>query len=224
MPKAWTKKDERMYKKIVRSCRKKRGKVVCERIAAATVNKARAKSGRTKHRTKSCPRGYRKSKGGKTCYRGSKRIRLGGLATARNVSMRTQAVRRRRAEEAWMAGDSLEAERILIDYFAEPGAKDDPHARKLWTLVQHDLEQVERGKKLSLRGTRRGITVDRERLDRGGYTSGGRYFGAGEPLYQWWHEASGEGGHVRARNAKEARAKAEQEIARLQKRRRDVGW
>ena len=62
---------------------------------------------------------------------------------------------------------------------------------------------------LRLSGTRRGITVDRERLDRGGYTSSGRYFGVGEPLYAWWSEELGEGGHVRAKNAKEAREKVE---------------
>ena len=44
MPAAWSKKDERMYEHIVKSC--SRSKKVCKRIAAATVNKQRGKEGR----------------------------------------------------------------------------------------------------------------------------------------------------------------------------------
>jgi hypothetical protein len=49
MPKAWTPKDERMYRHIVQSCTKSRRKPksVCKSIAAATVNKLRKKQGRT---------------------------------------------------------------------------------------------------------------------------------------------------------------------------------
>lgn len=46
MPKAWSAKDERQYKHILKSC--KHGEKTCKRIAAATVNKTRAKQGRTK--------------------------------------------------------------------------------------------------------------------------------------------------------------------------------
>lgn len=61
MPKAWSKKDERQYKHIVKSCsgRRKPSKS-CKRIAAATVNKQRCKEGRAK----SC---------------GGKRVKLRGL-------------------------------------------------------------------------------------------------------------------------------------------------
>ncbi len=49
MPKVWSKKDERQYKHIVESEAKGgRSAKVSERIAAATVNKQRAKEGRTK--------------------------------------------------------------------------------------------------------------------------------------------------------------------------------
>lgn len=45
MPAYWTKKDERKYKAIVKSCTryKRRGRTlkVCKRIAAATVNRDR---------------------------------------------------------------------------------------------------------------------------------------------------------------------------------------
>jgi hypothetical protein len=46
---AWSKKDERQYKAILKSCRK--GKRVCRRIAAAVVNKRRANEGRAKTKT-----------------------------------------------------------------------------------------------------------------------------------------------------------------------------
>lgn len=53
MPRStWSAKDERQYKHIKKSCAKKcRSKkcmTKCTRIAAATVNKTRAKQGRTK--------------------------------------------------------------------------------------------------------------------------------------------------------------------------------
>ena len=53
MPAAWTKRDERQYEAIQHSCRKgsarKKGRspATCTRIAAATVNKQRAREGRT---------------------------------------------------------------------------------------------------------------------------------------------------------------------------------
>lgn len=47
MPAAWSPKDERQYKHIVASCRRKRGAATCKRIAAATVNKQRRTEGRT---------------------------------------------------------------------------------------------------------------------------------------------------------------------------------
>ncbi len=49
MPRAWSKKDERQYKHIVESeGQEGRSAKVAKRIAAATVNKQRAKEGRTK--------------------------------------------------------------------------------------------------------------------------------------------------------------------------------
>lgn len=49
MPRAWSKKDERQYKHIVESEGKEgRSAKVAKRIAAATVNKQRAKEGRAK--------------------------------------------------------------------------------------------------------------------------------------------------------------------------------
>lgn len=50
MPRAWNRKDERMYKHILSSCkggRKRRSTKVCKRIAASTVNKQRRREGRT---------------------------------------------------------------------------------------------------------------------------------------------------------------------------------
>lgn len=54
MPKgAWSAKDERQYKHIVKSCtarkkcKTKKCKTTCTRIAAATVNKGRQKRGET---------------------------------------------------------------------------------------------------------------------------------------------------------------------------------
>ncbi|HJT17753.1 MAG TPA: hypothetical protein VJ853_10210 [Thermoanaerobaculia bacterium] len=49
MPKAWSDKDERQYKKIKKSAKKRgRSTKTAKRIAAATVNKKRSKQGRTK--------------------------------------------------------------------------------------------------------------------------------------------------------------------------------
>ena len=45
MPVAWSPKDERQYKAIVRNC--SRSRKICKRIAAATVNKRRRIEGRT---------------------------------------------------------------------------------------------------------------------------------------------------------------------------------
>lgn len=49
MPAAWSPKDERQYKHILKSCtaRGRYGKARCKRIAGATVNKTRRKEGRT---------------------------------------------------------------------------------------------------------------------------------------------------------------------------------
>jgi hypothetical protein len=49
MPAAWSKKDERQYRAIKKSClaRDARRTRACPRIAAATVNKQRRKEGRT---------------------------------------------------------------------------------------------------------------------------------------------------------------------------------
>ena len=48
MPAAWSAKDERQYKHIVKSCRKRgRSAKGCKRMAAATVNKTRKRQGRT---------------------------------------------------------------------------------------------------------------------------------------------------------------------------------
>jgi hypothetical protein len=48
MPAAWSSKDERMYKHILKSCTKSRSKPksVCKSIAAATVNTLRRREGR----------------------------------------------------------------------------------------------------------------------------------------------------------------------------------
>ena len=52
MPKAWTKKDERQYEHIKESERERgRSSERSKEIAAATVNKRRAKEGRTKTRS-----------------------------------------------------------------------------------------------------------------------------------------------------------------------------
>lgn len=50
MPAAWSKKNERQYKHILRSCTgsgRKRSLKACKRIAAATVNSQRSAEGRT---------------------------------------------------------------------------------------------------------------------------------------------------------------------------------
>ncbi len=55
MPKAWTAKDERMYKHIKKSEHDKEGRSTgrAKQIAAATVNKRRKQEGRTKQQRKS---------------------------------------------------------------------------------------------------------------------------------------------------------------------------
>lgn len=50
--------------------------------------------------------------------------------------------------------------------------------------------------------------VRRIRLDRGGYASGGRYYGSGAPLFSVYDEDTGKEHVTRARDAREARAKA----------------
>jgi hypothetical protein len=50
MPAAWSKKDERQYKHILKGCRKTDGRRAlrtCKRIAASTVNKQRTAESRT---------------------------------------------------------------------------------------------------------------------------------------------------------------------------------
>jgi hypothetical protein len=54
----------------------------------------------------------------------------------------------------------------------------------------------------------RGIHVDRVYLNRGGYTSRGRYFGVGDPLFRVYTNDGGLDRYVRAKNAKIARASA----------------
>ncbi len=68
MPKAWTNKDERQYKKIRSACiRAGKTESRCEAIAAATVNKQRAKRrGRCV-----CPVGYNKR--GRLCIKRGRR-------------------------------------------------------------------------------------------------------------------------------------------------------
>jgi hypothetical protein len=71
MPAAWSKKDERQYKAIVKSCRK--SKTTCKRIAAATVNKRRRQQGRTGGSRCSCPRGSTQTRSGACQNRKNKR-------------------------------------------------------------------------------------------------------------------------------------------------------
>ncbi len=54
------------------------------------------------------------------------------------------------------------------------------------------------------------ITAHRVRIDRGGYDSGGRYWGTGAPLYEVENDNHGHvvTKHVRAQSASEAKAKA----------------
>jgi len=80
----WSKKDERQYKAIVRSCewgyalhRRRKPKGKCERIAAAVVNKRRAMEGRTKTVGCHCPKGTRPLKSDKNkCYNARTRKRV----------------------------------------------------------------------------------------------------------------------------------------------------
>lgn len=50
------------------------------------------------------------------------------------------------------------------------------------------------------------IEVTRQHINSGGYTSWGRYFGLGAPLYEYYLP-SGDQGYIRAADAKSARAK-----------------
>lgn len=52
------------------------------------------------------------------------------------------------------------------------------------------------------------IGVSRERLDRGGYTSQGRYFGTGKPLYRFDKEENGATAYVRCNDLASARTLA----------------
>ncbi len=71
----------------------------------------------------------------------------------------------------------------------------------------------------SSRAARRGyraptkLTVSRVRLNSGGYDSHGGYWGGGAPLFYVENEDTGEAVHVRAADAKSARAKALKEDA-----------
>jgi hypothetical protein len=51
------------------------------------------------------------------------------------------------------------------------------------------------------------LEVFRQRLDRGGYTSYGRYYGIGAPLFSVYDEKSGDHFMVRASDANDAREK-----------------
>ena len=48
-------------------------------------------------------------------------------------------------------------------------------------------------------------SISRERLNSGGYTSSGQYFGGGEPLFYFYNRDSW--GHVRAKDREAAKAK-----------------
>jgi hypothetical protein len=53
MPRAWTNKDERQYRKIEKSASKRgRSKARAKQIAARTVNKRRRQEGRTKRKSR----------------------------------------------------------------------------------------------------------------------------------------------------------------------------
>lgn len=69
---SWSAKDERQYKAVKSSCLRKRGRSagwLCEKIAAATVNKGKADRGETRTTSGHCPRGTVPLKSSKThCY------------------------------------------------------------------------------------------------------------------------------------------------------------
>lgn len=77
---SWTKKDERQYEAVKKSCLRKRGRKatwICTKIAAATVNKGRAQRGETVTFGRHCPRGTRPLKSSKThCYNPHTRRRV----------------------------------------------------------------------------------------------------------------------------------------------------
>jgi len=74
---AWTKRGERQYSAVLRSCLKKRGKAACKSMAAAVVNKRRALEGRAKTVGCHCPKGTRPLKSDrKRCYNPSTRKRV----------------------------------------------------------------------------------------------------------------------------------------------------
>lgn len=62
MPKAWSKKDERQYKAVLKSCLKKDGRKTksCKSMAAAIVNKRRSSEGRVKRPKKGPFTSFRK--------------------------------------------------------------------------------------------------------------------------------------------------------------------
>lgn len=75
----WTAKDDRMYDKIFLSCRKKKAKRTCYKIAAATVNKHIAKQCRLGKRKKGCTtklRGSTSSKGLRGTRHGIEVVRI----------------------------------------------------------------------------------------------------------------------------------------------------
>lgn len=58
------------------------------------------------------------------------------------------------------------------------------------------------------------VRINRVRLDRGGYDSQGRYFGAGKPLFMYYADEEDLYGHVRASDKAEAKEKVRREVLR----------
>lgn len=56
------------------------------------------------------------------------------------------------------------------------------------------------------------VYLRRERLDRQGYTSWGRYFGAGRPLFRFWTDDGEIDDWVRANDREEAKERIWREI------------
>lgn len=79
---------------------------------------------------------------------------------------------------------------------------------------------VAQRKKAGLRGARERVYVEHIRLDRGGYESGGRYWGVGEKLYRVSGGSKDLDQYVRAPSAKAARLKVTGSTALLQGARR----
>lgn len=73
MPAAWSKKDERQYKHVLSSCKRRKSATICKRIAAAVVNKTRRREGRTSKSRCACPRGASQTKTGACKTRKTKR-------------------------------------------------------------------------------------------------------------------------------------------------------